>query len=65
MIFIYERIMGEYKDNLKNGQGIYTWADGKRYEGEFKQGNADGKGIKYYVNGKKEAGTWENWVFLG
>jgi len=32
MIILYERIMGEYKDDEKNGQGIYTWADGQRYE---------------------------------
>jgi len=32
MIIIYARIMGEFKDDKKNGQGIYTWADGQRYE---------------------------------
>jgi len=32
MIILYERIMGEYKDDEKNGQGIYTWATGDRYE---------------------------------
>ena len=64
MIIIYERIMGQWKDDKLNGQGIYVWSNGDRYEGEFKQGNADGQGMKYYVNGKKEAGTWENWIFL-
>jgi len=65
MINIFERIKGEYKDDKINGQGIYTWANGNRYEGEFKGGNADGKGTKYYVDGRKETGTWKNWVFLG
>jgi len=32
MIILYERIMGEYKDDKRNGQGIYTWANGNRYE---------------------------------
>ena len=32
MIIIYERIMGQWKDDKLNGQGIFTWADGKRYE---------------------------------
>jgi len=32
MIIIYERIMGQWKDDKRNGQGIFTWADGKRYE---------------------------------
>jgi len=32
MIIIYERIMGEFKDDKRNGRGIFTWADGDRYE---------------------------------
>jgi len=32
MIIIYERIMGQCKDDKANGQGIYTWANGDRYE---------------------------------
>ena len=32
MIIIYERIKGEYKDDKAKGQGIYTWANGNRYE---------------------------------
>jgi len=32
MIIIYERIMGQWKDDKRNGQGIFTWTDGKRYE---------------------------------
>jgi len=32
MIILYEQIMGEYKDDEKNGRGLYTWADGQRYE---------------------------------
>ena len=31
MIILYERIMGEFKDNEKNGQGIETLANGDRY----------------------------------
>ena len=32
MIIIYERIMGQWNDDKKNGQGIFTWTDGDRYE---------------------------------
>ena len=24
--------MGEFKDDKRNGRGIFTWADGDRYE---------------------------------
>ena len=27
---------GEWKDNKKNGRGIFTWVDGKKYDGEWK-----------------------------
>ena len=32
MIIIYERIMGQWKDDKFHGQGILTWADSERYE---------------------------------
>jgi len=32
MINIFERIEGEYKDDKRNGRGIFTWPDGGRYE---------------------------------
>ena len=30
--------IGDIKDDMLNGQGVYTWADGRRYEGEFNNG---------------------------
>jgi len=32
MIIIYERIMGEFKDDKIHGKGIMTYANGNRYE---------------------------------
>ena len=32
MIIIYERIKGQWIDDKMHGQGIYTWANGDRYE---------------------------------
>ena len=45
--------MGEYKDNLKNGQGIYTWANGNRYEGEYKDDKRTGRGILTWADGDR------------
>ena len=25
--------LGDYKDDKKNGKGIFTWSDGDKYEG--------------------------------
>ena len=34
---------GEYKDDKKNGKGIFYYNKGDRYEGEFKDGKKNGK----------------------
>ena len=34
---------GDYRDGMKHGIGVFTWADGREYEGS-------------YVNDKKEGG---------
>ena len=45
---IYE---GEYKDDNRNGFGIYKYSNGNRYEGEFKNDKQHGKGkITFKIN---------------
>ena len=39
MIIIYARIVGEFKDDKINGRGLYTWADGQRYERDSSKTN--------------------------
>lgn len=31
-----ETYVGNFKDNMKNGFGVFTWNNGVRYEGEWK-----------------------------
>ena len=40
------RYEGEYKDDQKNGRGVFTYASGDRYEGEFKDGKRNGQGVE-------------------
>ena len=52
---------GEWKNGERNGQGTYTWSDGRKYEGEWKDGKRwngttyeiDGTIFGKIVNGKK------------
>lgn len=44
-------ILGEWKEGLMDGEGEYTWPDGKKYVGGWKSGKMFGKG-KMTVNGK-------------
>ena len=43
------KYMGEWKNNMKNGQGVMTYANGEKYEGEWKDDKREGDG-KSVVN---------------
>ena len=43
-----------------NGEGIFTWPDGRRYEGEYFNDKKHGFGIYTWSNNRQYAGQWEN-----
>lgn len=47
---------GEYFDNMKHGQGVYSWPTGDVYTGQFFKGMKEGFGIVRYSNGDVFAG---------
>ena len=36
-----DKYTGEWKDNLKNGQGTYTWSNANKYTGEWQNNNSN------------------------
>lgn len=36
---------------MKNGKGIFSWPDGRKYDGFFKNDLRDGYGELYWPNG--------------
>ena len=54
------KYIGEIKNGKPNGQGTYTFPDGKKYEGEFKDGKEHGKGTYTYPDGVKYEGEWKD-----
>ena len=54
---IYE---GEYKNGLRNGEGIYYYNGGKKYEGFFVNGLREGEGIFYWEDGTRWEGPFKN-----
>ena len=40
---------GEFKDDLKNGKGTFTWKSGNKHVGEYKDNSRDGIGTMTYI----------------
>lgn len=45
--------------DCKNGQGIFAYPDGSKYEGQFQNGKFDGMGVFYFANGDKYEGQFK------
>ena len=53
--------VGQFKDNQRDGHGIWTTCDGHRYEGQWKNGKPHGEGIQFHENGNLHyEGQWKN-----
>ena len=57
--------LGEWKDNLKHGQGTMTWVSGSKYEGEYKNDNRHGQGTYTFSSGNKYVGEFKEGVKHG
>ncbi|MBK7935752.1 MAG: caspase family protein [Lewinellaceae bacterium] len=45
--------------DCKNGQGIFAYPDGSKYEGQFANGKFEGQGTFYFANGDKYIGAFK------
>ena len=43
-----------------HGKGIYTWADGRKYEGDYVNDKKEGFGSYLWTDGRKYEGQWIN-----
>ena len=46
--------------DCKNGEGVFAYADGSKYEGDFSGGHLNGQGTFFYLNGDKYVGAFRN-----
>ena len=54
-------LLGEWVDDLRNGQGKYTYTNGDTYEGEWSNNLRHGKGsYTFSATGAKYVGNWVN-----
>jgi hypothetical protein len=42
--------------NINSIEGVYEWADGRRYEGDWLDNNMHGKGVYTWKDGRKYEG---------
>ena len=42
------------------GEGLFTWADGRRYEGQYLGDKKHGYGVFTWPDGRKYEGQWKD-----
>ncbi len=52
-------LLGDYYMDKKHGHGVYTWADGRKYDGMWQNGKQHGEGTYYDAHGVAKKGAWE------
>ena len=55
-----EKYIGEWKDDIKHGQGTNTWANGSKYIGEYKDDIRHGQGTYTWASGNKYIGEYKD-----
>lgn len=43
-----------------HGQGVFTWADGRKYEGDYYDDKKQGRGVFTWPDGRMYNGEWYN-----
>ena len=43
-----------------DGQGLFLWPDGRKYEGQYVVDMKEGYGSFYWPNGNKYDGNWKS-----
>lgn len=50
---------GDYKDDMQDGKGVYTWDNGSFFEGEWQEDERSGLGRFTLVSGDESIEAWE------
>jgi uncharacterized caspase-like protein len=59
------KYQGDFRDGIKQGEGVYVWENGDRYEGTFTADRADGRGKYHFANGDTYEGEVRAGEILG
>merc|ERR1712100_490914 len=50
---------GAYVANLKDGEGVFEYPDGSKYQGNWRHDKRHGDGVYWYANGDIYSGEWK------
>lgn len=56
----YEKYIGNWKDDMMNGEGEYIFSSGAMYKGSFKNNLFDGVGEYIFADGSRYSGEWKS-----
>lgn len=52
------KYIGDYKKDLRDGYGVFFFADGSKYSGHWKKGKQHGEGVFQNKEGVMKKGVW-------
>ena len=55
---LLDEYVGEFKENNICGKGVYSWADGRKYDGEWQDNQMHGFGEFRWPDGRKYIGNF-------
>ena len=53
-----DKYEGEYKDDKKEGYGVFSWENGDVYKGNYVEDLREGYGEMFWRNGRFYKGNW-------
>lgn len=59
-----EKYNGNFKKNIRHGEGHYFFSNGDRYEGFWENDQKSGKGTLYYADGSLYIGQWSEIIIF-
>ena len=59
------KYVGDYREDMQEGEGTYHYADGNRYEGGWLGGEQSGTGLFHYAQGMAQVSNYEGGVGVG
>ena len=57
-----ESYIGQWKNSIIDGQGVYRFSNGEIYDGRWKDGLMHGSGLYSYPDGSEFFGTFEDGI---